>query len=348
MRTTLSIAASAFAALCLAAVPAFAADSDALFPFVVEKGAPASITTVRTWDEPSPAADSDGIFTPKDGKFTADSGPRRLMGTNLCFSGSFPTKEKAERLAATLGRFGIGVVRLHHMDSRDIWGKNAKNSLLEIDPEQLDKLDYLISQFRKHGIYVNINLHVSRKFDERDGFVNSAKLPEHTKGVDNFERRMIEYQKKYAKDLLAHVNPYTKYAYVDDPGVAVIEINNENSVVASWSWGQLDSLPEPYCDEFRAIWNGWLTKKYGSTKKLRAAWGCKDVPLGDNVVAMGDFPADFNFNGPWRIESDDQTKFSWKILGKAETGIDANALRLDVESLGSEFWRPQFHFTTRR
>ena len=35
-----------------------------------------------------------------------------------------------------------------------------------ISPAQLDKLDYLIAQLKKNGIYADINLHVSRQFTE--------------------------------------------------------------------------------------------------------------------------------------------------------------------------------------
>ena len=66
---------------------------------------------------------------------------------------------------------------------------------------------------------------------------------------------MIELQKKYARDLLTHVNPYTKTAYTDEPAVAFVEINNENALFAEWGWGKLDSLPEPYATTFRKLWN---------------------------------------------------------------------------------------------
>lgn len=144
-----------------------------LFPFKVEKGDPQNITNVQTWGTKWPDAGAGEILSVRDGHFYKGDELFRFMGTNICFSASFCDHESAERLAATLARFGIRVVRLHHMDSWDIWGKNFEKTKTEIDPDQLDRLDYLIAQFEKRGIYVNINLHVSRQLDERDGFVNS-------------------------------------------------------------------------------------------------------------------------------------------------------------------------------
>ena len=336
---------SALAALlgCLVGSTALFADDAAKFPFVIQHGAQGNITNVKTWDNPLPSAGSRGFLGTKDGRFAFKSGDARFLGTNLCFGANFPEKENAEFLARSLSRFGIGVVRLHHMDSREIWGENFEKTQTKIDPKQLDKLDYMIYCLQKEGVYVNINLHVSRAFDERDGFENSKDLPTQNKGVDNFDPRMIAQQKKYARDLLTHVNPYTGKAYVDDPGVAVIEINNENSVVASWSWGELDTLPKPYCDEFQRLWNAWLTKKYGSTDKLRAAWNSREYPAGPEQIADGSFAPDFKFNRPWELQLDETAKASWRVVPASETGIDANALRLDVEKTGAVSWIPQIH-----
>ena len=100
---------------------------------------------------------------------------------------------------------------------------------------------------------------------------------------------MIDLQKKYAKDLLGHVNPYTKTAYKDEPAVAFVEISNEDALFAVWGWGQLDDLPDPYATTFRKLWNAWLRKKYGTTEKLREAWLEANVPVGENLLENGDF-----------------------------------------------------------
>ncbi|MBR6387838.1 MAG: hypothetical protein IKS14_06250, partial [Thermoguttaceae bacterium] len=171
---------------------AFADESETMFPFVIEQGAPDNITNVQTWQNAAEPAGARGFITDAAGNFALQGERARLMGTNFCFGASFTDKAKAERVAESLSRFGIGVVRLHHMDSRDIWGKNLAKGTTEIDPEKLDRLDYLVYCLHKKGIYVNINLHVSRAFKEIDGFPYADKLPTHNKGVDNFDRKMIE------------------------------------------------------------------------------------------------------------------------------------------------------------
>ena len=108
--------------------------------------------------------------------------------------------------------------------------------------------------------------------------------------MDNYDRRMIARQKEYARQLLTHVNPYTHLSYAEDPCVAVVEINNENSLMGD-PWGAgfgtgLDTLPEPFRGELVGLWNGWLTKKYGTDAKLRAAWLQGVTPPGPSIVTI--------------------------------------------------------------
>ncbi|MHC4176829.1 MAG: hypothetical protein ACYSWU_04950, partial [Planctomycetota bacterium] len=197
------------------------AAEEPLFPFVVSYDAPENLTNLSAWlDRP---AGKRGFVRAEEGRLVTRDGPIRFWGTNLCFDACFPSHRQAERLAARLARLGINCVRMHHMDSRSIWGDSPNK--LTIDPKQLDRLDYLVHQLKLRGVYTNINLHVSRWFGEPEGFVARDARPNYDKGLGNFEPRMIELQKKYARDLLTHVNPYTKSPYTREPAVAFVEIS---------------------------------------------------------------------------------------------------------------------------
>ncbi|GHT26592.1 hypothetical protein FACS18942_04330 [Planctomycetales bacterium] len=304
-----------------------------LFPFAISHNAPDNIVNVMTWNDNSETerhtpAGKFGIIRIENGHFVHNKGRFLIWGTNLCGSANFPEKEEAEQLAARLARFGINCVRLHHMDNSEMWGGSSAKTKLTIDPAKLDKLDYLIYQFKLRGIYTNINLHVSRTLDERDGFTGSDKRPQFDKGLDNFYRPFIEAQKKYARDLLTHINPYTKNAYINEPAVAVVEINNENSCVSQWTWGNaLMSLPEPYSTEFRKLWNDFLRKKYKNTEELSKTWGCISEPLSNEMFTQQ------LESQKWNVEIDSETKCK-----KIQNG---DIMRLEVEKIGKEYWHPQ-------
>jgi Carbohydrate binding domain len=310
------------------------AADEGLFPFVVSYDSPANVTNVSAWlDRP---AGAHGFIRAEDGHLRNDAGPVRFWATNICFDGCFPSHQQAERLAARLARLGINCVRMHHMDSHSIWG-NSPNKLT-IDPGQLDRLDYFVDQLRKHGVYTNLNLHVSRWFDEAEGFSGRAQRPDYDKGLDNFEPRMIELQKKYARDLLTHVNPYTGHAYTREPAIAFIEINNENALHSTWGWGQIDTLPEPYARTFQTLWNAWLEKRYGSTDRLRKAWNAEAVPIGRELLHNGQFRA--ALESPWNLERDDDAQADWSIQPNGPGGHPC--LRIVVNRRGNVSWHPQF------
>lgn len=311
------------------------AGDEGLFPFVVSYDSPANVTNVSAWLE-RPAG-ARGFIRAEDGRLRNDAGPVRFWATNFCFEGCFPTHEQAERLAQRLARLGVNCVRMHHMDSYSIWGKSPNK--LTIDPNKLDRLDYLVDQLRKHGIHTNLNLHVSRWFDQAEGFSGRAQRPDYDKGLDNFEPRMIELQKKYARDLLTHVNPYTGNPYTREPAVAFVEINNENALHATWGEGRIDTLPEPYAGTFKTLWNAWLKKKYGDTDRLRAAWNAEAVPIGRELLRNGQFR--LALEGSWNLERDDEAQASWSVERSGSQG-GLPSLRIVVNRRGGVSWHPQF------
>lgn len=303
------------------------------FPFVISYDTPQNITNISEW-LPKPAG-GDGFIRAVEGRFVTDHGPIRFWATNLCFDACFPSHRQAERVATRIARFGINCVRMHHMDSRSIWGSSPNKTT--IDPEQLDRLDYLIYQLKQHGVYTNINLHVSRTLGEADGFPHADRRPKYDKGLGNFEPRMIKLQKKYARDLLTHVNPYTKTPYTDEPAVAMVEISNEDALFAIWNRGDLDDLPDPYATTYRRLWNAWLKGKYGTTERLRKAWDFGTEPLGDELLADPDFTQPIG--KAWRIQTDERSRVDATVLPDGPE--DNPALRVDIKQMGLEPWIPQ-------
>ncbi|MBE7157025.1 MAG: cellulase family glycosylhydrolase, partial [Rhodospirillales bacterium] len=282
--TRLSLAALAALALAASASaqqvpeqPDPAAPTAEMFPFVLpwDDNAP-SIVDLSSWlDTP---AGKHGFVTAKDGHFYVGDKRIRFLGVNTAFDTNFPSHEDAEKVAAHMAKYGIGCVRLHHMDTRSDGTGLMKSDNATIDPDRLDRLDYFVAALKDHGIYVNINLHVGRAYP---GFEKTDAMSNYFKGVDNFMAGMIESQKQFARDLLQHVNPYTKLAYTDDPCVAFVEINNENALFLEWHNKKIDQWLPPYSDELRRQWNAWLTSKYSTDEKLQAAW--KGDPLADTA-----------------------------------------------------------------
>jgi len=205
---------------------------------------------------PEPAGAS-GYITVKDGHFADGAGNHiRFFGDNVTFGNGFPDKETASKIAVRLKKLGYNVMRFHHMDMRPTPRGIWKENLTEFDPEQVDKLDWFISELKKNGIYTNLNMHVSRNYPDAEYEHHHFNFG---KSLDQFYRPYIDMQKDYARDLLSHKNPYTGTTYLEEPAIAFVEVNNENSLLSNW-W----LLPELKGDHRKAMakmWKSWLSEQ---------------------------------------------------------------------------------------
>lgn len=254
-------------------------------------------------------AGRDGFIRVKDGHFVMGNGKRwRFWGVGMVFASWFPPMELADTVARRLAKFGINCLRFHHLDHRwpngilrrytpeELAGERADclvpgahyphpgiQSTRELDPEAMARLDYFVARCKAHGVYVDFNLNVTRRFSAADG-VKEPETLGYSKGITYFDRRLIELQKQYAKNLLTHVNPFTGNRYADEPAVALVEILNENSLFDLWWRGQLETeeegaiqhgrtyLPRSYAVDLDRRWNQWLARKYDTRVALHQTW----------------------------------------------------------------------------
>src|SRR5262249_43918185 len=248
-------------------------------------------------------------------------------------------------------KFGINVVRFHHMDMQTfpsgIRVRGAEGTG-DFDPTALDRLDYFIAQLKRHGIYANLNLLGSRPFNKGDGLPAEIEQIAEWKArqvVGFFYEPALKPQQDYARKLLTHRNAYTKLTYAEDPAVAFVEINNENGLIHAWLGRQVDRLPDVFLRDLQRQWNAWLKKRHGTTTRLRRAWGVKDEAPGAEMLANTDFARGVR---RWMLEQHEKAK------GTAATSDDLPAdlrggtrktrsARLQVTQAGAMGWHLQFH-----
>ena len=230
----------------------------------------------------------------------------RFWGINIAMAYSFPGHKEAESIARDLASQGINIVRFHHLDygfppmglfkDTQPGFKNIDRKKTGIfDEQQLDKLDYFIYQLKLNGIYSNLNILSGRKFTEADGVKDAAGLREFSnqagKPVSIIEPVLIDLQEKYIRQLLSHVNPYTKLAYKDDPAIAQLELSNENSLIKYWVAGKLDGsflnkkkeLPDYYKQVIDKHWRQWQREQGRDPDDTRPAWKTRKLSSEDDI-----------------------------------------------------------------
>jgi len=251
-------------------------DDALLKPFVIDHRAATSSPADLSFLHDAPAG-KDGFIKVQGGHLVKPNGQRiRFWGVHLTDwsrgSVELPPKEDTPMWASTLARFGVNIVRLHFLDLPAPRGivDSTKNDSRSFDPQQLDRLDFLVSELKKRGIYMDLNLNVGRSYKAGDGVPGFDQI-QWGKGMTLFDTRLIELQKEYAKNLLTHVNPYTKTEYRNEPAIAIVEIVNENGIGLGFSSPRAPSYDEELTNQY----NAWLTAKYSAAElqKIREAAG---------------------------------------------------------------------------
>jgi hypothetical protein len=301
-----------------------------LFPFVLSEGEGASeATDLSAWTRPA----AEGKPLPRveagpDGRLRAGGRRVRFLGVNLSFAGNFPARQDADRVAARLARFGVNVVRFHHLDTahwpQGIWapGPGAPRALA---PEALERLDFFVACLARRGIYANLNLLVGRPFGAPDGLPREIETlaPKERHAAGFFHAPLLELQKDYARALLSRRNPHTGFTYAEDPAVAFVEIHNENGLLHAWKEGALARLPAFLEEDLRRQWNAWLRGRHGSGDALARAWGVRDEPLGAEMLG-----------GSWSVERHEGARAETAPLG-------GGGLRVRVTHPGTQGWHVQ-------
>jgi hypothetical protein len=310
-----------------------------LVPFVIP--ARPNPDSLIAYPSSQPIKTSSDRLIAKGGHFYRSKDRVRLWGVNLSFGANLPKQEDAPYIAARLAAAGVNAIRCHHMDTarwpRGLW--NSKDGKT-IAPEALDRLDFFIDQLARRGIYVNINLHVGRVHSQ---FLGLPKTNRQYDKISNiFTPALIDAQKKLARELLTHVNPYRKLRYADDPAVAIVEITNENSLFMWGSEQTLRTLPPYYADILQSKFNTWLQKRYNSDQKLRKAWSEGAEELGKNLLDNSNFQtieAGRNVPKSWNLEQHSGCKAS--LSRTRYKGKDA--LRIDITKADDTEWHLQLN-----
>ncbi|MDR3709834.1 MAG: carbohydrate binding domain-containing protein [Capsulimonadaceae bacterium] len=304
-----------------------------LFPFVIRSDEAIHGTATDMSFLNAVPAGCHGAIVAKDGHFVESSTKQRVrfLGVNITGKCAFPSHDLAQGVAKHLAKMGVNIVRIHLQDLNysPLW-KQQSLEHVEFDPDALDRLDYFLCQLKVNGIYVDLNLHSGREFTAANGFPQSVEhLPDHyDKRIDMVDERMILLQMQFAKDYLTHTNPYTKLSYANDPFVAIVEINNEDSLL-SWfpggANGYFRQLPEPFRSQCIARWNEWLVGKYGDTRRLRLAWAPRS-DIAREMILPG--------TAAWSMED----RINAGSMTAREHGVDVS-----ISKAGANTWDVQAH-----
>ncbi len=294
----------------------------------------------------------DGKFVTADenGNFVLDEKPIRFWGGNCVASGAFPSKDLAPGIAGRMRKMGINLIRFHHIDND--WGGASLltgSDTRVLNPTYLDLMENFIARLKENGIFINMNLNVSRMFKPFDGVLYADSVKNYGtdffKVVTYFDPHLIMLQKEYAQQLLTHVNPYTGKALVNDPVMAMLETVNENSLYRGWRENILKPIKSGGKLIYRhvrmldSLWNDFLTKKYSSTANLKSAWSGGTITAGQGEqIVNGGFE---NGTSGWALEQNQGATGTFTI-DNSNAYKGSNCAKVVVTNSNGTEWHIQF------
>jgi hypothetical protein len=180
--------------------------------------------------------------------------------------------------ARFLAKRGVNMVRLHgHMEPKD---KNAR--LTDVDAKAIDEAWKLVAAMKKEGIYVTLSPYWSANLKDVPARWGLAGWPENQSpfGLLFFNPVLQDGYKAWLKALLTSPNPHTGIPLAKDPALAIIQIQNEDSLLF-WT---AQSIKGRQAELLGRQFGDWLKTKYSSLAAAFKAW--------ENETVADDRPSD--------------------------------------------------------
>jgi len=185
--------------------------------------------------------------------------------------------------ARWLAKRGVNMVRVH----TQIASKDTVSTLTDVDHKAIERIWRLVAAMKKEGIYTTISpywgVHVTAQPKWGITGMTGKEMP----AVLFYDPALQQGYKAWLKALYGEKDPYTGGTLAQEPAVALIQIQNEDSMLF-WT---IDQVKGEALGLLRGVYGHWLKAKYGSLEKAEAAWGNTHPADGEFNDGQGDDPS---------------------------------------------------------
>jgi len=211
-----------------------------------------------------------------------------VMGTGI-FSGSLEAIEnQADRIAA----LGYNLVRFHHHDFTRWVQPNVIDdehpTSQVLDQGALRKIDWWIKCLNERGVYVWIDLMVTRSFKEGDNIPGWDEIKERDNALGKswsfVNPRIEELMHLFAEQYITRPNYYTGKAMVENPGVIGFMGSNENDLTMHFASPIRPGGENPVHGEMARL----LAERIIDDLDLDAEEGMSWEQTGDNLIMLNE------------------------------------------------------------
>ncbi|RFO96225.1 hypothetical protein DIC66_14610 [Rhodoferax lacus] len=217
------------------------------------------------------------------------------------------------RHARFLAKRGVNMVRLHKQISPDLQ-TTPNAAITDINLSERDAIWRTVAAMRKEGIYTTLSPYwaAATKLSDKWGIAGGAK--QSAQGLLFFDETLQQAYKVWLKKLLTEKNPYTGLSLAQDASLAIIELQNEDSLLF-WTVDQIQGLQRVALER---RYGSFLQKKYGTLSQAQSAWR--------GAGESGDFPPDGRMVllPVWELVKSPK---SWPVIGDPQDLLGGHAVR---------------------
>jgi len=327
------------------------------FTFVI----PSYDSTSSAWLPSMPIDDVEGrgwLRSSGDGHLEWSDGTRaRFVGAGLIGSACFPDSLGAIAMAGHLRKLGVNMVRFNNFDYHNNDGASTLAPGTRSDtlsPAQMKKLDWLLYQLKRNGIHAHFVLKSRNGPRREDGVPGWDSTYNNGQYITYISAPYQRMQQRYLTKLFTHVNPYTGRRYADDPVIALLTINDQNSLYDRWVGDRLHQaanvLSYGHARLLDTLYTDFLRRRHGSTAALRSAYREGIATAGPNRIKNPGFE---EFTDNWTLQVGEGAQASPVIVQGADVaaGEGKNSLRIAVRKVNgteSRIYLEQRGFPSRR
>jgi hypothetical protein len=245
-----------------------------------------------------------GFISVKDGQFihTGNQEPLRFWAVNG------PPHELAGAdltlCARMLAKYGVNMVRVHggYFDESG-----------NVDPARVNHAIEIVEAMKAEGIYTHFSIYFPLWFSPKpdNAFLKGYDGNKHPFAALFFNPDFQAQYRKWWQALLTTPSPGSGKPLIDEPAVAGLEMQNEDSFFF-WTFSE-QNLPEPQLELLEKTFGDWLEKRYGSLAGALSKWnGLKLKRDAPNVGRIAFRPL-WNMFNEKTARDQDTTRFLFEL-----------------------------------
>ncbi|TVR46672.1 MAG: hypothetical protein EA425_16895 [Puniceicoccaceae bacterium] len=245
------------------------------FPFQPANDPAPGVIGMADWLE-RPAGARGPVRMEGSGFVLGDGTPIKFWGVNLGSRDCLPEAADGVRWAERAAKYGINCVRLHKFYPY----LSASESSVRLDEAMAERLDRFTAELAARGIFYGLSWLFEHRIRPEDRAHLEAYDEIMAAGGDTHRvfvfiaEDVQDLRMEMLRQLLTRRNVHTGKTYAEDPALAFVEFQNEDSIFF-YTFRGFDDLPEDshYRRRFEERFAAYLKDKYGDHDGLVRAWG---------------------------------------------------------------------------